>query len=247
MSLGTIPQVYIGLVSFAKDSSGRMARNGSSEPTNRWLTLSQAAERLGVHPSTLRRWADDGEIRCTRTPGGHRRFLQANLQRFLDGRTEKPNDLSAMGLTQSLVSQTRQALKAERVDQMSWHQAFDEAEHANRRTSGRRLLGLAIQYTSRLTGREVVLDEARRIGRSYGRDAATRGLSLVDTTKAFLFFRESLIKAARPGLAKRGEYDAQDVHIHRSLRTFLDEVLFAAMAAYEEALPSSLPSPKARE
>ena len=220
-----------------------MAVKQLSEPTNLWLTLSQAADFLGVHPSTLRRWADHGEIRCIRTPGGHRRFRHASLHTFLDDRTETSDDGTEMGLTQSFVRQTRQELEAERAEQMPWHQAFDEAEREARRASGRRLLGLAIQYTSRSTGREAVLNEARRIGHSYGRDAASRGLSLVDTTKAFLFFRESLIKAARPGLAKRGEYDAQDVHIHRSLRAFLDEVLFAAMAAYEETLPTSLPSP----
>jgi excisionase family DNA binding protein len=220
-----------------------MARNGSSEGAHQWLTLSQAADFLGVHPSTLRRWADDGEIRCTRTPGGHRRFRQAILHHFLDGQTETTDGASERSLAQSLVRQTRQELEAERAEQMPWHKAFDQTEREARRASGRRLLGLAIQYTSRSTGKEAVLNEARRIGHSYGRDAAVRGLSLVETTKAFLFFRESLIKAARPGLVKRGEYDAQDVHVHRSLRAFLDEVLFAAMAAYEETLPTSLPSP----
>jgi hypothetical protein len=87
----------------------------------------------------------------------------------------------------------------------------------------------------------VILEEARRIGSTYGRDAAERGLSLVDTTKAFLFFRETLIRSARPGLSQRGQYDAEDVHIHRSLREFLDEVLFAAMAAYELARKQSVP------
>ena len=41
-----------------------------------WLTLSEAAEQLGVHPTTLRRWADNGDIPVSVTPGGHRRFLE---------------------------------------------------------------------------------------------------------------------------------------------------------------------------
>ena len=45
-----------------------------------WLNLGEAAELLGVHPSTVRAWADRGEIPVQRTPGGHRRFRQADLE-----------------------------------------------------------------------------------------------------------------------------------------------------------------------
>jgi excisionase family DNA binding protein len=213
----------------------------TSSQLPQWLTLSQAAQMLGVHASTLRRWADEGEIQCMRTPGGHRRFLERDLQRFLNTNTEPADLEGAQQLAQSLVAQTRQELQSERVTDAPWHEAFSEAERASRRMSGRRLLGLAIQFTSRSTGHGKILEEARRIGRGYGRDAAERGLSLVDTTKAFLFFREALIRSARPGLYQRGQYDAEDVQIHRSLRKFLDEVLFATMEAYEQALHLSLP------
>jgi putative two-component system response regulator len=40
----------------------------------RLLTLQEAASTVGVSPSTMRRWADDGRIRAIRTAGGHRRF-----------------------------------------------------------------------------------------------------------------------------------------------------------------------------
>jgi hypothetical protein len=131
-------------------------------------------------------------------------------------------------------------MEIERVADMSWHAAFSQAECAARRKSGRRLLGLAIQFTSRSSGREAILDEARSIGREYGRDAAERGLSLVDTTQALMFFREALISGARPGLSTRGEYDAEDVHIHRSLRQFLDQVFFAAMDGFEKSARAQL-------
>jgi hypothetical protein len=123
----------------------------------------------------------------------------------------------------------------------SWHAAFNEAERAARRESGRRLLGLAIQFTSRRKGREAILDEARSIGREYGRDAVERGLSLVETTQALMFFRTVLISAARPGLSTQGKYDAEDVRIHRSLRQFLNQVFFAAMAGFENQVQARLP------
>jgi hypothetical protein len=176
-----------------------------------------------------------------RTPGGHRRFLEADLHAFLQAQIESAGTGAPEELKRILVLHTRQEMESRASAETPWRIAFDEAERAARRVSGRRLVGLAILFTSRSTGREAILEEGRRIGREYGRDAAERGLSLVDTTRAFLFFREALIRSARPGLSRRGQYDAEDVHIHRSLREFLDQVFFAAMATYEEHLRLSLP------
>jgi excisionase family DNA binding protein len=44
------------------------------ERRKRLLTVAQAAERLGISPQTVRRWADEGLIPMARTPTGHRRF-----------------------------------------------------------------------------------------------------------------------------------------------------------------------------
>ncbi len=140
-----------------------------------------------------------------------------------------------------MIQKARHDMEAERIAETSWHAAFNESERAARRKSGRRLLGLAIQFTSRTTGREALMREARSIGREYGRDAAERGLSLLDITQALMFFREALISAARPGLVNRGEYDAEDIRIHRSLRQFLNQIFFAAMEGFEEGAQWRLP------
>ena len=34
----------------------------------------EAGKKSGVHPATMRRWADKGRISYVRTPGGHRRY-----------------------------------------------------------------------------------------------------------------------------------------------------------------------------
>jgi len=38
------------------------------------LSTSEVGSLLGVHPSTVKRWSDQGTLRVTRTKGGHRRF-----------------------------------------------------------------------------------------------------------------------------------------------------------------------------
>ena len=44
-----------------------------------WLTLSEAAKQLHIHPATLRRWADEGKIPFMLTPGRHRRFAASDI------------------------------------------------------------------------------------------------------------------------------------------------------------------------
>lgn len=51
------------------------------------LRLTAAAGELGVHPDTLRQWADEGKVPSWRTPGGHRRFRVEDLEAF---RTAEP-------------------------------------------------------------------------------------------------------------------------------------------------------------
>lgn len=201
-----------------------------------WLSLSEASDLLGVHPSTMRRWADAGEISCFRTPGGHRRFRAADLEACLEGARPAALVPSSDVLVQSAVGYTRQEMAAQHVADESWYVAFgQEEERQMMRDTGRRLFGLAIQYMGRTRAREATLQEGRRIGDFYGAQCAQHGVSLVDTVRALFFFRESLLRAAKPGQASPGRYDAEDVRIHRQLRYFLDEVMYACLASYEAA------------
>ena len=44
------------------------------------VSSTQAAAILGVHVASIKRWADQGRLRCIKTPGGHRRFLRADVE-----------------------------------------------------------------------------------------------------------------------------------------------------------------------
>ena len=46
------------------------------------LTTGQAAAMFGVTTSTIKRWADAGDLPHTRTLGGHLRFNRADLERI---------------------------------------------------------------------------------------------------------------------------------------------------------------------
>jgi molybdopterin-binding protein len=47
------------------------------------LTVREAATRLGVGYSTLKRWIYEGRVRTTQTPGGHHRVAEPELDRLL--------------------------------------------------------------------------------------------------------------------------------------------------------------------
>jgi molybdopterin-binding protein len=59
-------------------------------------TVGQAAELLGVSPDTVRRWADRGDLKVSRTSGGRRRLDGAGLARYAQSKAAPARpDMSA--------------------------------------------------------------------------------------------------------------------------------------------------------
>ena len=80
-----------------------------------WLTLSQAARFLDVHPTTLRRWANNGDLPAMVTPGRHRRFAATDLARFARERSALRNVHGIAGLwATKALAQARQGVVTHR-------------------------------------------------------------------------------------------------------------------------------------
>src|SRR4026209_269209 len=58
------------------------------------LTVRAAASQLGVAYSTLKRWVHTGQVRTTRTEGGHHRISQAAIEQLL---TRQPPEAKRRG------------------------------------------------------------------------------------------------------------------------------------------------------
>jgi excisionase family DNA binding protein len=201
-----------------------------------WLSLTEASKVLGVHQTTLRRWADSGSIPCFRTPGGHRRFRAGDLEAWMTGRQTMALAPHTTALVENVVGFTRHEMVERHVSQEAWYVAFDRnGDRQHMRETGHRLMGLAIQYIGRTSNHKPAIQEGRRLGGFYGQQCAEHGVSLLDTMRAFFFFRESLLRATRPGLVAGDQYDAEDVRIHQQLQFFLNEVMYACLASYEAA------------
>lgn len=51
----------------------------SKPPKREWLSVNQAAEYVGVHPKTIRKWYRAGRLAAFRTAGGPIRIDRADL------------------------------------------------------------------------------------------------------------------------------------------------------------------------
>lgn len=199
-----------------------------------WLSLSEASDLIGVHPSTLRRWADAGTIHCSRTPGGHRRFQRGALQRFLAERELEEDD---GGENTGLEAVEVDAMQMEAMMRRQWHAPFVQAEVVGRmRELGQRLLGLLIQYLTRREDDERFLKEGREIGYDYGHESYAANIELLDAVEAFLYFRVNFSKTASQLPATARVTDGHEsVRFHARMDRFMNAVLLGLIAAYEDA------------
>lgn len=197
-----------------------------------WLSLQQAAQRLGVHPTTLRRWADSGEIPVMLTPGGHRRFAAGDIEQF-EARRHGVRMLSGIEQmwAEQAIDRTRRDLQV--GPEKGWLQVFDEEERAHKRQLGRRLMGVILQYVSLAQGGETLLEEARAIGREHADNALKLNLPLTAALEAALFFRDSMVEVAIELPETARVRPAANTHLLRRINTVLNAVQLAIVDAYE--------------
>jgi excisionase family DNA binding protein len=199
-----------------------------------WINLSEAAELLGVHPATIRAWGDKGELPMQRTPGGHRRFRRADVE----ARAVAPDRSQTSGVqlvVQNMVGRARLELTDGALNDEAWYQRLDEPARQQLRQLGHRLLHLFTQFLTLETERQTVRAEAKTIGRDYERLGRQSGLSLEETTRAYLYFREFLSQTVYDMAETMGTQGP--IHwgqIHNKIITITNDVLLALIAAREE-------------
>ncbi len=210
------------------------APNGhGAEATDRWFTLGQACRVLNVDESTLRRWADAGQVRTFRTPGGHRRFAEVDVRAIVQGRGRT---LYA-DVGDVATRRIRQQLHGRAGANADWYASVDESQRQKLRPLGRRLMALVADYVAKRGRRSSLLEEARNTGAEYGAELARAGMSLSQAMRAFTFFRRSLDQSTKQSLAKAGTPAAESVEICEQIMSLADEVLMGIAGSYEQMAP----------
>jgi len=208
-----------------------------SHDPDRWLTLSEVADMLGVHTSTVRSWADQGRLPVHRTQGGHRRFRLSEVELCLSSQDARGvNEISRV--VQNALKNTRLQIAEGRLEAEDWYAKLDEDTRTQYRKSGRSLLSGLMNY--------LVLDEqgaeaeARALGYEYASLARRNDLSYVDAVHAFLFFRNMLMEATLSvyeGASIRSALAWGDMF--RKINSFTDHILETILETYEAFQRSS--------
>ncbi|NQV73649.1 helix-turn-helix domain-containing protein [bacterium] len=198
---------------------------------DQYYSLKAAAEMLGVHPVTLRRWAESGKIETVRTAGGHRRFSEDEIGRLMH-KPELPESVSiSEKLRERALSVTRKDLETHEAD---WNTSIEIKDREEKRLLGRRLMGLLMQYVAAdEEGSEEVMDEARVIARIYAKSIVLSGTSLQEALRATNYFRDHILESAvvLPDAARRRPEANQKMF--RKLNHFLNEVQIVIANCYE--------------
>ncbi len=196
------------------------------------LTLKAASEALGVHPVTLRRWSESGKIRAVRTPGGHRRFPVAEVERLKNGEVPPETPLDSAFRDRTL-STTRADLKHVHAD---WARTENEEEREEKRMLGRRLIGLLEQFVvePESAGPDI-LQEARVVARVYARGVVAAGVPLDDALRATHFFKDHILESAVVQSPDGDSDPGYRQRVFRKLNAFLNEIQIVVANAYKES------------
>ncbi len=140
-----------------------------------WLNLSKAAILLGVHPSTVRNWSDQGVLPVHRTQGGHRRYLRSEIELWIQSqRADGPTDFHLVA--QTALKSTRFQISEGHLNAESWYRKLGDEDRNQYRKSGRALLQGLINFIN--ADGVQASSEAQALGYEYASRGRRCGLSL---------------------------------------------------------------------
>ena len=205
------------------------------DPDDPWLPLGAASRLVGVGPDTLRRWGDSGRVQSYQTPGGHRRFLRSSLEAMINAPRRTRYGMQRLpDSAQTMAGELHRRIARTGYAGQPWQARLSVEQRDEFRRWGQRTFQLVIEYVgaSNRSERELLIEEAERMGGLYGREASMAGLSLAETVEAFLFFRSPVVDAIAAHLRKRAA-DVSDVTaaLHEA-NAAIDQVLLSLVTSH---------------
>lgn len=201
--------------------------------SSEWVSLRQAADILGVHPATVRNWADKGDLPSRRTPGGHRRFRRADLQNYAETQ-EEIQPLEVQVIIQNALGQARMQVGGGNLTDVAWYNAMSPQARDRMRTEGRRVLEEIRRYLG--TGaRDEHLSSAITLGKDYAAALSIEGLTLPQAVRGFFYFSDFVINSILTWSELTPPRSSADwATLLRQVNTFVNAMLLSIVEYYEE-------------
>ncbi len=204
-------------------------------PHSEWLSLGPASRIVGVDPDTLRRWADIGQVEAYATPGGHRRFRRADLERVVETRRPTRRRLATLGATPARLA--RAYARSYRASDVLGSPAYDDLDRDAFRAEGRRLIAALLAYLDSSTpaARRRWEAEATASVRSTGGRLAQTGSDVLGVVTTFLAARRPFL-AELAALGRRRSLDvAALTTLYDEAAALLDRLLVELLEAFQIA------------
>jgi excisionase family DNA binding protein len=206
-----------------------------------WITLGAAGALLGVSESTIRRWADSGELGSYRTSGGHRRIRAEDVRGLMTGsgpaRATDTDHISDIALAR--VKRRLNRGRGGAGHGQASFEGLDDRARDHLRVSGRQLVDLVARYIASGSKPGRFNEDARIIGNDYGRTLVDAGFSLTKAITTFNSLRRSLEETASQ-IASESELSTEDsVEAIEDVLGLADTVLEGMASVYEEAAQGS--------
>jgi excisionase family DNA binding protein len=201
-----------------------------------WLTLGAASQQLGVSETTIRRWADEGEIRSYRTRGGHRRILEEDLKAIVANAGSAAAARDTDRISDLALARVKRRITRGRQGQALAHFATLSPDAVDRlRLLGRQVEDLFARYIASDSKKDRFTDDARTIGREYGRSLVAEKVGLTAAVATFNSMRRSLEETASQIASEAGLSTEEAVDAVESTLELADHMLEGMASVYEAA------------
>lgn len=153
-----------------------------------WVSLRRAADILGVHPATVRNWADSGKLPFRRTAGNHRRFNVQVLRDHAKPQADvQPIELQV--IMQNALGNARMQVGSQQLESAPWYVAMSDDGKSFLREQGRRVLQAIRGYVA-AGAPDAGLSAAITIGKEYAARLIQEGLTLPQALRGFYYFSD---------------------------------------------------------
>lgn len=218
-----------------------MTSNSAFPPQPALLTISEASKLLGVSEPTLRHWTDSGELQAFITPGGHRRYTEADLWDLIRSKQGKENLGRIIAVMQEVAPKEHELVRKRLA--AGWYSGLSKASRQELRERGTRFLDLVIRYVTHPTLHRHAEAEAEQIGAEYGAHLMSLGLPMSDAIEAFVLHRAPLLDAASRLIRGKASLSKGVQESLLQISTLTDRLLLSLIEAYKKDTTSGDRSP----